>query len=118
MPIQYIFIFCAHFKDNYFLWNSVRTTIVTICYITRFVSIKNIFLMNSILKNVFYLRIYSSERTLISEGWYKFIKNSQICCKPGSYLTTNEHWFPTKARCRLTQQTRQIWREILIVSIY
>lgn len=40
---------------------------------------------------------------LVSVVWDKFIKNSQICFKPGANITVDEQLFPTKARCRFTQ---------------
>ncbi|XP_011162891.2 piggyBac transposable element-derived protein 4-like [Solenopsis invicta] len=48
-------------------------------------------------------RLQTDKFALISTVWYKFIENSQICYKPGPYLTVDEQLFPTKARCRFTQ---------------
>ncbi|GFX07853.1 piggyBac transposable element-derived protein 4 [Trichonephila clavipes] len=39
----------------------------------------------------------------ISEVLKKFIENSITCCKPEPYITIDEQLFPSKARCRFTQ---------------
>ncbi|CAH2093562.1 unnamed protein product [Euphydryas editha] len=48
-------------------------------------------------------RLQTDKFALISEVWYKFIENSQNCYKPGEHVTINEQLFPTKARCKFTQ---------------
>jgi hypothetical protein len=48
-------------------------------------------------------RLKVDKFALISNVWDQFIENSQICYKPGAYITVDEQLFPTKARCRFTQ---------------
>lgn len=50
-----------------------------------------------------YQRWKTDKFALISEVWNKFIENRQNSYKPLAKITVNEQLFPTKARCRFTQ---------------
>jgi hypothetical protein len=48
-------------------------------------------------------KLKTDKFTFISTVWESFIANSQICYKPGEFITVDEQLFPTKARCRFIQ---------------
>ncbi|XP_015430868.1 PREDICTED: piggyBac transposable element-derived protein 3-like [Dufourea novaeangliae] len=48
-------------------------------------------------------RFQTDKFGLVSEVWNKFFEHSQMCYKSGAAITVDEQLFPTKARCRFTQ---------------
>ena len=55
------------------------------------------------LKRTRYQRLQSDKFALASEVWQSFIDNCILCYRPGENLTVDEQLFPSKARCRFTQ---------------